>query len=137
MGSRPSTNSAARFTTAAAAHGRARLRALDDKVHDFYVRQLWDGKASIDVTHFTPSALASYAEVCGITLARAHARSGFRVSISAYLGDTDEFDLAVAEFASAYADTNEQDYAALLEAIESERIAADFEDVEPASQRHR
>jgi uncharacterized protein (DUF2252 family) len=117
--------------------GWYRLRALDNKVHDFYVRQLWDGKASIDVTHLTPDALSSYARVCGVTLARAHARSGFRVSISAYLGDTDEFDLAVAEFASAYADTNEQDYAALLEAIESERIAADFEDVEPASQRHR
>ena len=107
--------------------GWYRLRALDAKVHDFYVRQLWDGKASIDVTHLTPGALASYAEVCGITLARAHARSGFRVSISAYLGDTDEFDDAVAEFAATYADLNEQDHAALLAAIESERLPAEFE----------
>ena len=106
-------------------------------MHDFYVRQLWDGKASIDVTHLTPDALASYARVCGVTLARAHARSGFRVSISAYLGDTDEFDQAVADFANAYADTNEQDYEALLEAIESERVAADFDDLAPVPREHR
>ncbi len=117
--------------------GWYRLRALDDKVHDFYVRQLWDGKASINVTHLTPSALASYAEVCGITLARAHARSGFRVSIAAYLGDTDEFDHAVAEFATTYADLNEQDHAALLAAIESERLPAEFETPPPAKKSRR
>ena len=107
--------------------GWYRLRALDDKVHDFYVRQLWDGKASIDVTHLTAGALASYAKVCGITLARAHARSGFRVSIAAYLGDTDEFDDAVVDFAASYADVNDQDHAALLAAIESGRLAAEVE----------
>jgi uncharacterized protein (DUF2252 family) len=107
--------------------GWYRLRALDDRLHDFYVRQLWDGKASIDVTHLTPGALTSYADVCGVTLARAHARSGFRVSISAYLGDTDEFDQSVADFATSYADVNEQDHAALVAAIESERIPAEFE----------
>ncbi len=111
--------------------GWYRLRALDNKVHDFYVRQLWDGKASIDVTHLTPAALACYAQVCGITLARAHARSGFRVSISAYLGETDEFDDAVTEFAASYADVNEQDHAALVAAIESERM------FRPSSSRHR
>ena len=115
--------------------GWYRLRALDDKMHDFYVRQLWDGKASIDVTHLTPAALASYAQVCGITLARAHARSGFRVSISAYLGDTDEFDDAVAEFATTYADVNDQDHAALIAAIESERVPAEFEQSPPKKPR--
>ena len=78
--------------------GWYRLRALDDKVHDFYVRQLWDGKASIDVTHLTAGGLASYTKVCGISSRpHAHARSGFRVSIAAYLGDTDEFDDAVVD----------------------------------------
>jgi uncharacterized protein (DUF2252 family) len=104
--------------------GWYRLKALDDKVHDFYVRQLWDGKASIDVTYLSPIGLAQYAEACGLTLARAHARSGYRISMAAYLGDSDEFDQALAEFASAYADTNAADHAALLDAIESGRLPA-------------
>jgi uncharacterized protein (DUF2252 family) len=104
--------------------GWYRLKALDDKVHDFYVRQLWDGKASIDVTYLSPIGLAQYAEACGLTLARAHARSGYRISMAAYLGDSDEFDRALAQFASAYADTNAADHAALLDAIESGRLPA-------------
>jgi predicted alpha/beta hydrolase len=77
----------------------------------------------------SPQAFSSYAEVCGLTLARAHARSGFRVSISAYLGDSDEFDDAVAAFASCYADLNEQDHARLVDAIDSGRLSAQFEAV--------
>lgn len=104
--------------------GWYRLRALDDKMHDFYVRQMWDGKASIDLSYLTPNGLARYAEACGLTLARAHARTGYRISIAAYLGDTDEFDHALADFASRYAATNEGDHAALRDAIESGRLPA-------------
>ena len=108
--------------------GWYRLRALDDKVHDFYVRQLWDGKASIDLTYLTPQGLARYAEVCAQTLARAHARSGFRISISAYLGDTDEFDQAIADFAAGYADVNEEDHGHLVDAITQGRLPVAFDD---------
>jgi uncharacterized protein (DUF2252 family) len=98
------------------------LRALDGKKHDFYVRQLWDGKASIDITHLTPAGLGRYAEVCALTLARAHARSGFRISIASYLGADDEFDVAVADFAAAYAEVNEQDHARLTAEIGAGRL---------------
>jgi uncharacterized protein (DUF2252 family) len=108
--------------------GWYRLRALDDRVHDFYVRQLWDGKASIDVSRLTAGQLAKYAEVCGLVLARAHARSGFRVSISAYLGDTDEFDQAIADFAEVYADVTEEDHASLMAAIDSGRLTASHDE---------
>jgi uncharacterized protein (DUF2252 family) len=104
--------------------GWYRLRALDGKRHDFYVRQMWDGKASVDVTKLSSRGLARYGEVCALTLARAHARTGFRISISAYLGDDDEFDEAVADFAAAYADVTEADHARLVAAIESGRIQA-------------
>jgi len=117
--------------------GWYRLRALDGKVHDFYVRQLWDGKASIDLTHLNPKALAAYAEVCGMTLARAHARTGFRVSIAAYLGDTDEFDDAIARFARTYADLNERDHARLVDAIGSGRLTAEIETPDAVSDRRR
>jgi uncharacterized protein (DUF2252 family) len=108
--------------------GWYRLRALDDRVHDFYVRQLWDGKASIDVSRLSADQLAKYAAVCGLVLARAHARSGFRVSIAAYLGDTDEFDHAIAHFADVYADVTEQDHASLTAAIEGGRLPASHDE---------
>jgi uncharacterized protein (DUF2252 family) len=104
--------------------GWYRLRALDGKKHDFYVRQMWDGKASIDITNLSPTGLARYADVCALTLARAHARTGFRISIAAYLGDDDEFDTAVADFAHAYADVTESDHALLVDEIEAGRIQA-------------
>jgi uncharacterized protein (DUF2252 family) len=104
--------------------GWYRLRALDNKMHDFYVRQMWDGKASVDLSYLTPTGLARYAEACGLTLARAHARTGFRISIAAYLGDTDEFDTALAHFAASYAATNASDHAALIDAIETGRLPA-------------
>jgi uncharacterized protein (DUF2252 family) len=102
--------------------GWYRLRALDGKKHDFYVRQLWDGKASVDITKLTPSGLARYAEVCALTLARAHARTGFRISIAAYLGDDDEFDTAVSDFAATYADVTAADHARLVAEIDAGRL---------------
>jgi hypothetical protein len=104
--------------------GWYRLRALDGRMHDFYVRQLWDGKASIDVGHLDADGLATYAATCGWTLSRAHARTGPRISIATYLGDDDTFDEAIADFAHAYADLNEHDHAQLIAAIESGRLPA-------------
>lgn len=91
---------------------------------DFYVRQLWDWKRSADVERLSPQGLNVYARICGWTLARAHARSGDRVAIAAYLGAGESFDTALATFAEAYADQNERDHAALVGAIESGRLAA-------------
>lgn len=91
---------------------------------NFYVRQLFDGKASADVTSFDASLLRSYAQVCGWTLARAHARSGDRFAISSYLGKSDVFDRAIAAFALAYVARNHTDHAALTDAIASGRVAA-------------
>ena len=98
--------------------------APDGVVRDFYVRQLRDWKFSFDTQAMVPGGLSDYGEVCGWTLARAHARSGDRIAIAAYLGRSDTFDKAVAEFASAYADQNELDFAALDEAAKSGRILA-------------
>ena len=105
--------------------GWIRLKAFDDVIRDFYVRQLWDHKASALVELMEPRALGIYAQVCGWTLARAHARSGDAIAISAYLGKSDAFDRALAAFAEAYADQNERDYRALQEAVTSGRIAAE------------
>ncbi|HEX2391719.1 MAG TPA: DUF2252 domain-containing protein [Solirubrobacterales bacterium] len=91
---------------------------------DFYVRQLWDWKRSVEVERLAPRGLEVYARMCGWTLARAHARSGDRVAIAAYLGAGDSFDRAIAAFAESYADQNERDHAELLAAIESGRVEA-------------
>jgi uncharacterized protein (DUF2252 family) len=98
---------------------------LDGRPRDFYGRQLWDWKFSADVDTMTPRIMGPYVEMCAWTLARAHARSGDRLAIASYLGQSDVFDRAIADFAEAYADQNERDYAALLDAIESGRIAAE------------
>jgi uncharacterized protein (DUF2252 family) len=98
---------------------------LDGKPRDFYVRQLWDWKTSADLETILPDALLIYAGICGWTLARAHARSGDRIAIASYLGASDKFDRAVAEFATAYADVNERDYQALLTAVREGRIATE------------
>ncbi len=90
----------------------------DDGVpRHFYLRQLWDWKFSVVVETLTPEALGIYAEICGWTLARAHARSGDPVAIGAYLGAGDRFDRAMCEFAVSYADQNDRDFAALTTAI--------------------
>ncbi len=95
---------------------------LDGRERDFYVRQLWDWKRSADVEALTPRGLEIYARMCGWTLARAHARSGDRVAIAAYLGAGDSFDEAIVAFSEAYADRNERDHEALVEAIASGRL---------------
>ena len=100
------------------------LKGWDGEHHSYYVRQLWDGKASIDVSALTPKGLRVYGESCGWTLARGHARSGDRIAIAAYLGEEDTFDRAITEFAAAYADTNESDHQRLLEAIAAGSIVA-------------
>jgi uncharacterized protein (DUF2252 family) len=89
---------------------------------DFYVRQLWDWKASADLEVIRPRGLQIYARACGWTLARAHARSGDRIAIASYLGKADVFDRAIADFAAAYADLNERDYKALADAAKDGRI---------------
>jgi uncharacterized protein (DUF2252 family) len=100
-------------------------RTLDETTsRDFYVRQLWDWKASVDLDIIKPVGLELYARACGWTLARAHARSGDRIAISAYLGKSDVFDRAVADFATAYADLNERDYEALAVAAREGRVVA-------------
>jgi Uncharacterized protein conserved in bacteria (DUF2252) len=98
---------------------------LDERPRDFYVRQLRDWKFSLDIETMIPAGMRMYGEVCGWTLARAHARSGDRIAIAAYLGNSDVFDRAIAEFAAAYADQNERDYEALVEAVASGRITAE------------
>jgi uncharacterized protein (DUF2252 family) len=104
--------------------GWYRLNALDGRMHDFYVRQMWDGKSSIDVTKLTAAGLRAYGDSCGWTLARGHARSGDRVAMAAFLGDDDAFDQAIAAFAATYADVNQADHACLIQAIESGRVTA-------------
>ncbi len=90
---------------------------------DFYVRQLWDQKGSAVIETMSPQRMGIYAQVCGGVLARAHARSGDRIAISAYLGGGDRFDQALARFAHSYADQNERDYAELEAAVKDGRIA--------------
>ena len=74
---------------------------IDERERDFYVRQLWDGKRSVEIETLPPEGLVIYGRVCGWTLARAHARSGDRIAIGAYLGKGESFDEAIADFSSA------------------------------------
>jgi uncharacterized protein (DUF2252 family) len=99
---------------------------LDGKEHDFYVRQLWDWKASLDLSTLTYWGLHAYTRACGWSLARAHARSGDRLAIAAYLGAGDSLDRAIARFASAYADQNELDHLRLAEAVASGEVDAEL-----------
>ncbi len=95
---------------------------LDGAERDFYVRQLWDWKTSVDLDTILPEGLELYGQVCGFVLARAHARSGDRIAIASYLGKGETFDRSLAEFAAAYADQNERDHAALRKAADEGRI---------------
>jgi uncharacterized protein (DUF2252 family) len=98
---------------------------LDGRTRDFYVRQLRDWKFSVEIATLRPEGLQMYAGMCGWTLARAHARSGDRIAIAAYLGGSDAFDRAIAQFAVAYADQNERDHQSLVDAVKSGRITAE------------
>ena len=91
---------------------------------DFYMRQLWDNKGSAIIEGMKPRELGGYGEICGRTLARAHARSGDAVAIGAYLGSGDAMDHALADFAELYADQNELDYAALSATVKAGRVKA-------------
>src|SRR5450755_2956601 len=99
-------------------------RGLDGKPRDFYGRQLKDWKGSAEIDQMVPKAMATYGKLCGWTLARAHARSGDRVAIAAYLGNSDAFDRAILDFSIAYAERNELDYQELAAAVKSGRIIA-------------
>ena len=106
--------------------GWQRIEAgLDGQQRDFYVRQLRDWKYSIVVEALIPRGMRIYGEICGWSLARAHARSGDRIAIAAYLGSADVFDQAITRFAAAYADQNERDHQALVDAVTSGRITAE------------
>ena len=91
---------------------------------DYYVRQLRDWKLSAAIERMSPRSMGVYAQLCGWTLARAHARSGDRIAISAYLGNSTKFDNALADFAETYADQNERDHAAFVAAIAAGRVEA-------------
>jgi uncharacterized protein (DUF2252 family) len=91
-------------------------RDLDGRPRDYYVRQLWDAKGSAPLDALGVDEMTAYGETCGWTLARAHARTGDRAAIAAYLGRSDRFESAIATFAEAYADQNERDYAAFAAA---------------------
>jgi uncharacterized protein (DUF2252 family) len=91
----------------------------------YYGRQMKDWKASAEIEQMLPDSLAAYGRMCGWTLARAHARTGDRVAIAAYLGGSDAFDRALLAFAESYAEQNERDYRALQTAAESGRIVAE------------
>ena len=104
--------------------GWQRVAGFDGRERDFYIRQLRDWKGSVEVEDLVPDGLRIYADLCGWTLARAHARSGDRVAIAAYLGSSTSFDEAVLAFAVAYADLNERDHRAMLEAIDAGRVTA-------------
>jgi uncharacterized protein (DUF2252 family) len=98
---------------------------LDGQPRDFYVRQLRDWKFSLDIEAMIPAGMRLYGELCGWTLARAHARSGDRIAIASYLGNSDIFDKAIANFAADYADQTERDHQALADAVAAGRITAE------------
>src|SRR3954452_18297557 len=115
-------------------HGQRIMQAASDpflgwvtgtgaRARQFYVRQLRDMKGSAVIEGMPPARLARYGEICGATLAHAHARSGDAAKIAGYLGDDDTFDRALENFAVAYADQNDADYATFTEAADEQRIA--------------
>jgi uncharacterized protein (DUF2252 family) len=105
--------------------GWTRVANPEDGVdRDFYVRQLRDWKFSVPIEVMLPKGMTLYARLCGWTLARAHARSGDRIALAAYLGGSGRFDQAIADFAETYADQNERDYAALQAAVKDGKAQA-------------
>jgi uncharacterized protein (DUF2252 family) len=101
--------------------GWTRAADTDGVDRDYYTRQLKDWKFSAPIEQMNPPDLATYAGLCGWTLARAHARTGDRIALAAYLGGSGKFDQAIADFAEKYADQNERDYAALQAAVKDGR----------------
>jgi uncharacterized protein (DUF2252 family) len=107
--------------------GWTRITGPDRIDRDFYVRQLRDWKFSVPIEVMLPAGMTLYAQLCGWTLARAHARSGDRIALAAYLGGSATFDEAIADFAETYADQNEDDYAALQAAVKDGKAEATSE----------
>jgi uncharacterized protein (DUF2252 family) len=105
--------------------GWQRTDGVDGASHDYYVRQLQDWKGSIDTENMVPEGLEAYGKLCALSLARAHARSGDRFAMAAYLGNSDNFEKALAKFAESYADQNERDYEAFAAACKSGRLHAE------------
>jgi hypothetical protein len=104
--------------------GWDRVPGPDGVERDFYLRQLRDGKGALVVEQMVPDGMTFYGGLCGHALARAHARSGDRVAIAAYLGSSGRFDAAIADFAESYAEQNERDASALALAARSGRVTA-------------
>jgi uncharacterized protein (DUF2252 family) len=104
--------------------GWQRIRGRDGVARDYYVRQFHDWKGGIEVERLSLRGAALYARTCGATLARAHARSGDRIAVSAYLGRSGVFDRAIADFANDYADQNDRDFETFARAVRTGRIAA-------------
>jgi uncharacterized protein (DUF2252 family) len=100
------------------------VQGFDGQPRDFYVRQLRDWKGSAEIETMLPDGMLAYGEMCGWTLARAHARSGDRIAMAAYLGGGSSFAEAIQEFAGSYADQNERDHQLLVDALASGRISA-------------
>ncbi|GAA0899126.1 DUF2252 domain-containing protein [Virgisporangium aurantiacum] len=100
------------------------VQGIDGATRDFYVRQLYDWKGIAIAEQMPPEGMLRFGELCGHTLARAHARSGDRIGIAEYLGSSDAVDQALAPFAESYADQNERDHAALVEAVRTGRVEA-------------
>ena len=105
--------------------GWDQVEGMDGVQRDFYVRQLRDWKGSVDTDQMVPQSMAVYGRLCGWTLARAHARSGDRIAIAAYLGSGKTFDNAIVSFSETYADQNQRDYQALQRAAADGRIAVE------------
>jgi uncharacterized protein (DUF2252 family) len=105
--------------------GWERVQGIDGKRRDFYIRQLRDWKGIAVAESMSPKRMALFGRLCGATLARAHARSGDRIAIAAYLGGGDTFDRALVTFAELYADQNERDHQALVDAIRAGRVPAE------------
>ncbi|KUJ68715.1 hypothetical protein ACZ90_17730 [Streptomyces albus subsp. albus] len=104
--------------------GWERVRGIDGRQRDFYVRQLRDWKGIAEPEMMTAVGMRRFAALCGATLARAHARSGDRIALAAYLGRGEVFDRAIARFAEVYADQNERDHRALRDAARAGRVHA-------------
>jgi uncharacterized protein (DUF2252 family) len=104
--------------------GWVTAHGIDGRPHDFYVRQLWDGKASVNVEALDPVQMGHYGSLCGWTLARAHARSGDRIAIASYLGRGTVFDEAIVNFAKAYAAQNQKDFERFAQAVAAGELEA-------------
>jgi uncharacterized protein (DUF2252 family) len=105
--------------------GWQRIKGFDGVERDYYMRQYHDWKGSFDIDSTSVASATAYARLCGATLGRAHARWGDRIAVASYLGKGDVFDTALAQFATAYADQNERDFATFSAAVKDGRLEAE------------